>query len=106
MNTVERIFEVLKARGITPSKMLKDLGFSSGLMSQWKSGAQKPSLDKLIKMAEYLKVPLDYLVGISDTPVLVGGNSLNDDEVKLLLLYRQHSEQGKQKILSQAKYLQ
>lgn len=102
MITVERILEVLKARGIAPSKMLKDLGFSSGLMSQWKSGAQKPSHEKLVKMAEYLQVSLDYLVGISDTPVLVDGDSLSDDEVKLLLLYRQKSQQGKQDLLYKA----
>ena len=62
MSTIERILQLLNGKGISPTKMSRDLGFSSGLFSQWKSGAQKPSLAKLSKIAEYLGVSVDYLL--------------------------------------------
>ena len=41
---------------------MQDLGYSSGLFSQWKKGSQKPSSDKLEKIADYLNVSVDYLL--------------------------------------------
>lgn len=47
MNTIEIINDLLKEKGISASKMMKDLGFSSGLFSQWKKGLQNPSRKKV-----------------------------------------------------------
>ena len=58
MTSVEKITQIIKDKGIAPTKMMRDLGFSSGLFTQWKQGKQKPSLSKLSKIAEYLGVPL------------------------------------------------
>lgn len=58
MTSVEKITQIIKSKGIAPTKMMRDLGFSSGLFTQWKQGKQKPSLSKLSKIAEYLGVPL------------------------------------------------
>lgn len=58
MTSVEKITELLKDRNITPTKMMKDLGFSSGLFTQWKQGKQNPSFSKLQSIADYLHVPL------------------------------------------------
>lgn len=54
MRTVDRIQDILNREGISAAKMMRDLGFSSGLFSQWKTGKQKPSLEKLEKIADYL----------------------------------------------------
>lgn len=67
MTTVEIINELLKDKGVSASKMMSELGFSSGLYSQWKSGKQKPSRDKLEKIAEYFSVSVDYLLGNAST---------------------------------------
>lgn len=60
MTVFERIDKIVKEKGIVPSKMMKDLGFSNGLYSQWRSGSQKPSSSKIVAIAEYLDVPVDY----------------------------------------------
>ncbi len=62
MNTIQKIILLLNAREISAAKMMKELGFSSGLFSQWKSGKQKPSAEKICKIAEYLNVSTDYLL--------------------------------------------
>lgn len=55
--------EALKnARGITFYKIANDLGFTKSLFSDWKSGKSMPKTDKLIKLAEYFGVPVDYFV--------------------------------------------
>lgn len=55
--------EALKnARGITFYKIANDLGFTKSLFSDWKSGKSMPKTDKLIKLAEYFGVPVDYFI--------------------------------------------
>ena len=62
MNTIDRINYLLAQKGISAAQMSRDLGFSNGLYSQWKSGLQKPSAKKLTKIAEYFGVTVDYLL--------------------------------------------
>lgn len=66
MNTIQIIQLELNKKQIKPSKMMSELGFSSGLFSQWKSGKQKPSMEKLKKIAEYLNVDINYLLDQND----------------------------------------
>ena len=68
MLVFERIASLCEREKIKPSTLAKELGFSSGLMSQWKSGAQKPSAENLSKIAEYFNVTTDYLLGRTDNP--------------------------------------
>lgn len=66
MNSVQVIQSELEKRNIKPAKMMRELGFSNGLFSQWKSGKQKPSMQKLQKIAEYLNVDINYLLDEND----------------------------------------
>lgn len=68
MKPVEKIQEILDNKNIKASKMMKDLGFSSGLFSQWKAGKQQVSLDKIVSIANYFDCSVDYLLGRTDTP--------------------------------------
>ena len=61
---VERVRMILNEQHKSPSRMARDLGFSSGLFTQWKTGMQSPSADKLVKIAAYLGVSTDYLLGV------------------------------------------
>lgn len=61
MRTVDRIQDILNEKGISAAKMMRDLSFSSGLFSQWKTGKQKPSLSKLEMIADYLGVTITEL---------------------------------------------
>ena len=61
MSAIDRIQHELDMQGIKPSKMMSDLGFSSGLYSQWKNKNQNPSLSKLESISSYLHVDLNFL---------------------------------------------
>ena len=78
MNTVQKIQKELDINNIKPSKMMSDLGFSSGLFSQWKSGKQKPSVAKLQKIAEYLNVSIEYLLDQPNTNI----KSVDDIDIR------------------------
>ncbi len=61
---IERIQTLLKEKHCTPNHMARDLGFSSGLFTQWRQGSQIPSSDKLYRIAVYLETSMDYLTGL------------------------------------------
>ena len=70
MGFPERFSELIEARGITAYKLSKETGLSQALISQWKNGKQVPSADKLLLVAEYFDVSMDYLMGRVDRPEL------------------------------------
>ena len=57
----------MKEKGITAKKLSEDTGISQGNISDWKSGRSKPSGDKLIVIANYFNVSVDYLLGTTPT---------------------------------------
>lgn len=101
MTTVERIQQKLDEKGIKPAKMSKDLGFSNGLFSQWKSGLQKPSAEKIEKIAEYLNCSVDYLMGKEKSIYY----ELSEDKQRLLEMYDLLTEREQGEILGELKVL-
>lgn len=60
MNSVERVKNLCKERGIPVSRLEKELGFANGYISQLRKGVF-PS-NRLVEIAEYFGVSVDYLV--------------------------------------------
>ena len=56
----EKVEHLMKQRGVTPYRVAKDLGFSTGLFTDWKKGRYTPKQDKIIALAEYFDVPVSY----------------------------------------------
>lgn len=63
---IERILELIKKFGITNNKLLSDLKLPISAISEWKKGKAKPSVDALVKIADYFNVSVDYLLGRSN----------------------------------------
>lgn len=63
---IQRILELIQENGLNQSDLAKIIGCSTGNISDWKRGKVKPSLDALIKVADYFHVSVDYLTGRSD----------------------------------------
>lgn len=55
-----KVDALVKKRGITIYKLAKDLGLAPTVFSDWKTGKSKPKLDKLMKIAEYFGVSVEY----------------------------------------------
>ncbi len=64
----QRLNLLLEQHNITKQALGDAIGVSRPAISQFANGANLPSIDKLVALAEYFKVSVDYLLGISDIP--------------------------------------
>lgn len=61
----EVFVQLLQKHNLTPYKVSKDTGISQSTLSDWKTGRAKPKVEKLLLIADYFDVSLDYLLGRS-----------------------------------------
>ena len=57
-----------KSRKLTQKQLALEIGASERGIQQYELGVRKPTYDKLIALADYFDVSLDYLVGRSNDP--------------------------------------
>lgn len=102
---VARIEETIKRRKLSFNKVERDCGLGNGTIKRWSE--QSPRLDKLVVVAKYLEVSLDYLVfgslraenspngedvavdGLGrEQGLMCDGSPLSEDEADLVAMYR------------------
>ena len=59
----ERLREILKQKGISGERLKRELPVSSSLIYRWQIGKSLPYPTTLIRLAKYLDVSVDYLLG-------------------------------------------
>lgn len=57
-----------KVKGVSIKQMLNDCQLSINTLSSMQGGGCYPRLETIVKIADYLNVSLDYLVGRTDKP--------------------------------------
>ena len=57
---IQRIEEAAKGKGLTFNRIERDCGLGNGTIKRWST--QSPRLDKLVLVADYIGVSLDYIV--------------------------------------------
>jgi len=103
MDTIKRIFEVMKQNNINQSALAEKMGVSRGLITQWKQGKYNPSSELIVKFATIFNVSVDYLYGLSAIPNAYGAEESykhTKDEKDLLSAYRQLTPNSKQIVMS------
>lgn len=63
-----RLKELRKGRNITQLKMAMDLNMSQNTISRYENGEREPGLEELVRIADYLDVSIDYLLGRTENP--------------------------------------
>ena len=66
MTFSERLVELRKARNLTQKQVYEGVGMSMLGYQRYEYGEREPSYQKLIALADFFDVSLDYLVGRSD----------------------------------------
>ena len=69
MNAVERVKTICKERKIPISKLESDCGFANGYIGQLRKGVFPD--DRILKIAEYLNVSVDYLMTGNEVQFIV-----------------------------------
>lgn len=75
----EQFEKLLAQRGVKPAEVARATGIQTATLTQWKKGAYTPKADKLQKIADYFKVPLEYLT----TGEMTEGYYLNEEAAKM-----------------------
>ena len=67
MNTFgERLRELRKENGLGQIELAKRIGVGKSIISLWETNSCEPTLSKLIILANFFNVSIDYLAGLED----------------------------------------
>ncbi len=106
MCKILNLFTLMQERKVSQKQLSEAIGFSSGNISDWKTGRSSPGIDALLKIADYFNVSVDYLLGIDtkyNKDVLTV--ELSDDKKRLLEMYDMLTDMEKGEILGELKVL-
>lgn len=86
------IFEkLIKEKGLTAYKVSQATGIGRSTFTDWKNGRSIPGTDKLIKIAEYLEVSVEYLK--------TGKESVNIERAQIDVQLARHQKRIKEYML-------
>ena len=101
---VEQIRKLARERKTSLTKIETDLKFGNGMIGKWAKAPKSPPYDKLRKIAEYLNISVESLVGEEKTPAETGKRFPKKDSDLVFLsteeqrrLYRYFSEAAERK---------
>ena len=66
----EKIKELRKAKRVSQVEMASALGLTKQCVSNWENDNIQPTIEKLVKIADYFGVTTDYLLGRSETDII------------------------------------
>ena len=79
----EKINELRNKNNITQLALAKELGVSRSSVNAWEMGISMPTIDRLIDIAEYFHVSVNYLLGLNDH-LTIDISSLNEKEKTMI----------------------
>lgn len=86
MNLAGRLRERRERRNLKNSQVALYLGLSTAHISNIENGNREPSLDLLVRLAEYYRCSVDYLLGLTDDPRPAGQQSVSEAAVDAINL--------------------
>jgi len=105
MNFNVRLKQLRQRNNLTQGQLANVLGLKPTAISNYESERNEPSFDKLISLSIYFDVSCDYLLGLTDSYLPVGGEVLDKDIVEFFDTYQQLSGESVNELKSFSKYL-
>ena len=62
----ERLKDLRTEKGLSQVKLAKEIDVGKSIISSWEIGQNEPTLSRLISIAKYFGVTIDYLAGLED----------------------------------------
>lgn len=72
--------KLLEEKGLKAADVTRATGIKSPVFSEWKKGKSKPNTEKMIKIANYLGVTVEYLTTGKNPPVFTSGLTKKDEK--------------------------
>lgn len=106
----ERIFKIMKERGMTQKEFADKTGISQSTISDWKRKKTNPAADKIIVICETFEMSADELLTgtknysrpLSDYEMI----STKSEEYEMLRIFRELDEIGRSRVLGYLDALQ
>lgn len=97
MDILDRIKKLCKLKGITLSRMEKEIGLSQGAAYKWKTSS--PSLEVLEKLSNFFNVSVDYIMSGNEKekPEIPG---FEPEHLELIELYSKLKEEQKSAVIN------
>ncbi len=96
-----RLKEIRNKKNVTQIRLSIEAEVTQETISAYESGKAMPSVDTLIKIADFLDVSIDYLLERTDNPLV--NSSTKDEDNELLNIYHQMSKEQKKDMITYAK---
>ena len=81
-----KIYQLMKVKGITAYRLSKEIDVSEGNISEWKKGnAKTPRSDVVAKIASYFGVSADYLLDLPQSNIQSIYDALSPERKKRVL---------------------
>lgn len=99
----ERLKSILDKRGISQQQLADAIGVSHVSVYNYVEGKKKPGIRTLQKIANFLKVTTDFLLGLSDSPDLTADQDLQltAEAQEILQIINELPEEKRKKALEQ-----
>lgn len=98
----ERIKRLCTKKGITIAKLESDLGFGNASIKKWEK-MSSPSIDKIVKVATYFDVSIDYLMGRSDIEISMSELVGDEDIISFQRARERMSPKDREKMMAMLK---
>ena len=105
MNFNVRLKQLRQKHKLTQSELADILGLKPTAISNYESKRNEPSFDKLIALSKCFDVSCDYLLGVSDAYLPIGGEVLDKDIVDFFNMYQQLDAANANELKKYAGYL-
>ncbi|MCR5793148.1 MAG: helix-turn-helix domain-containing protein [Lachnospiraceae bacterium] len=105
MNFNERLKQLRQKNKLTQGELAAILGLKPTAISNYESKRNEPSFERLIALSKHFDVSCDYLLGVSDTYLPIGGEVLDKDIVEFFNIYQQLKPENTHDLKGYARYL-
>ena len=78
----EKIKETAKLKGITVKQLLENCNINKGFIYDLEKQNKTPSVDKILRIADYLDCSVDYLLGRTDVVEVNKGDVLASSNIQ------------------------
>ena len=102
-----RIRDIRAQQGISQKELALALGIAPNTLSQYENEKRAPDFETVIRIADYFRVSVDYLIGRDEKekPTPEDGGGLNEAELRLVALHRSLNREGQEQLFDYANYL-
>ncbi len=101
----QRLKELRQKTRLTQGELARIIDLKPTAISNYESNRNEPSFAKLIALSKYFDVSCDYLLGVTDTFLPIGGEILDRNIVEFFGVYQQLDDYNATQLRDYAEYL-